>query len=385
MTQIQMTPPPYLSASLISSFDSCPFRYAKSKYQGAKENADGARFGSLFHQTIEEIDGLAAPDVYEKVVSIFGEEEASEVIDYIQDIQFSDNLAGLKRIARETKFEILMPEIGITLVGHIDDLLESEDGSTLVIRDYKTTLKFEPAVVWSNRVQPRCYNYAVRRLSNLKKYDNYVFQICYPKQGKVVEWDLEPENESFEDYISNVWLKMKEYYGKGFDEGEPSKYFPQILNDNCRYCVVRNQCDKYQKAIKLTMIPTAEIDESDGEKYVRLNSLSKAIDTEIALIKERLLKRFQPGERSLDDNGYAFRLQSNSRRRYVAGDILHELEVKGVLESYDIDLNKLLEVSSSEIDSLSRKYPELRDLFDRYKTVKSGAPFLIFSGSKGKK
>ena len=238
-----MNPVPYVSASLIGSFERCPFSFAMSHYHGEKGDGSAAVFGTKFHTLMEQVHTMPIEDVITYCENHFGE-EAEIVTETVMEILANDNALDWKQIDNEHKFEIYIPEVGITVVGHIDHILAetTPDGKRkLIIRDYKTTWKYEPAVVWSNRIQPRCYNWAAR--IQFPDFDIYEFQIWYPRQDRVVQWTLEPENEGFLSYIADVWDDLKKYYAQGWQEGDPAKHMPQILGEGCKYCAVKDLCD----------------------------------------------------------------------------------------------------------------------------------------------
>lgn len=387
-----MRPPPFLSASLMSDFERCSWQWAR-KYRSVWDDAPtenhgvsyALKFGSDYHALIEEIDGLEDGEVFLKIEEMFGE-EADDVYDYIREIQDRDASLGLKRIAREAKFEIYVPEIGVTLTGHIDDLLETADGKTLIIRDYKTGLKWESAVAWTNRIQPRLYNWAVRHpdfqaSSGLRVYENYRFEICYPRQQKTVDWELIPETPALLAYVASIWLDMVGWYEKGFAEGDPSRYFPQILNQYCRNCHVRSQCDTYLDALSVDKLPQG-LHETDVQALLRLMNLEKAIKGEIDARKSAIKARFPEGSKTYEEEGHNFTTVTRSSRSYKSGDVLSDLYEQRELHLEALNFDKLFTLVNSEVDRVVRAYPFLKPIFEKSKKVKPGTPFLSYAGTK---
>ena len=358
--------PPYISSSMISSFNECPKRWAASHFYGKKGNEDGFAFGTAFHNVMEHLWEDAA-NLYDLTERYFpdDEEDRGMVYDAVRDLQSYDETNHHVSLGREIHFELPISD-RVIVTGHIDQVLRAGD-NTLIVRDFKTNRNIEPAVVWTNRIQPRIYNWAAREL--FPDYEKVLFQIVYPRYAHRVTWEMRPEGPQLLDYVERVWRQIQAFYEDGVFRGDITAGFEAVLNAYCGWCAIRSECFVYQSVSSLRELPMVD-SEGPGARYNRLSLLKKAIESHMSDAKRQVRANMNAEDSEYREDGLMFRMTSQNRVSYdtesVWPDFINWLRESG----QHVQMAKLISFSTTGVTAFLREHPELEQAFQQARSVK---------------
>lgn len=355
---------------MISSFNECPKRWAAAHFYGKKGNEDGFRFGTAFHEMMEKVDNVDPQNGLSILVDSYfdDEEERGMVHDSVMDLQEYDRLNEHVSMQRELHFEIPLEDAqgDIVLIGHIDQLIFVND-QTLMIRDFKTNRNIEPAVVWNNKIQPRIYNWAVRKL--YPQVEKILFQVVYPRYAHRVTWEMQPEAQALPIYIKKIWLMMESYLKQGSASGDVIKLFPAALNAYCGWCPIRDECLTYQQISLLREVPSVD-EEGPGARYYRLSLLKKAIEAHMSDAKRQVRARMSDGDYRYEEGGVLFQMSSQNRVSYDTESVWPDFLNWLITSGQGVEMSKILSFSTTGVAALLRDNPDLYAAFEAAKKVK---------------
>lgn len=356
---------PYISSSMISSFNECPKRWAASHFYNKKGSEDGFRFGTAFHEMIEKLEDSLSLRLLVNA-AFDDEDERGMVYDAVVDLIEYDEQNEHKSLARELHFELPSIDGGPMVIGHVDQVLEVDE-KTIMVRDFKTNRNIEPAVVWNSKIQPRVYNWAIRQL--YPQYEKVLFQVVYPRYAHRVTWEMQPENERLIQYLTDVWCEMRDYLQRGSDLGDLSAGFPPVINAYCGWCAIRSECPLYQQIAQLRDVPLQD-SEGPGNRYHRLGLVKKAIESHMSDAKRQVRAMMQPGDYQYQEGETLFQMSSQNRVSYDAEAVWPEFLNWLIKSGKAVEMSRLISFSSTGVAAFLKDSPELKPAFEAAKQVK---------------
>ena len=232
----------------------CPARWqAEMTGQGVKGKPgkmDYAAIGTAVHHACEAtLSGQLDPSSSEawacwdsRLLAVGCKpEERENARAYCEGLR-SEWLNNPDREVDAIEYEILhtmLPGL-LPLVAHLDLVGFDSKAGCFVIRDHKTNRQWEPAEVWADQIQPKCYTYLMRQLIGYEYPIRY--EIGYVNLNSVVSWITDPQEDRLTlQLFCQIMEEFRTYLR--FDE------FPARVNQWCGTCPLFADCAKAKEVV----------------------------------------------------------------------------------------------------------------------------------------
>lgn len=255
MTEENLTPPPYISASSLSTFLQCPLKYKYSRIDRLPEPPTEATLrGNFVHDVLEALYGLEPESRTQQNArslarALWDDKWMEEVIPYIHESQLNEFrwsswwcIEALWKLEDPTSItpsgletEINVEINGVAIKGFIDRYEFMDD--ELIVSDYKTGKT--PAVRYRADKYTQLMLYA-SGLRELGVGTATKIQLLYLKTGDLVDKKVQQT-----DYVAvNTLLRgVKDDIDRYCEEGT----FPTSTSRLCDWCSYKPFCPAWEK------------------------------------------------------------------------------------------------------------------------------------------
>lgn len=370
----------YLRPTSLQTFEECPHTWALQTLTGVQQKPNKyAEMGTACHSAIETYLRMRNNErTYDQFVSAYSdakacmerndhEHEVENLLGYIAKLE-SVLDSGYRILAIEHKFSIGMFEGMPLIAGTIDLILWSPTG-VVVIWDHKTSRGYEPSDVWSNKLQPMIYSWAVRRIWPTAR--EYRFHLGYINIDVThPEWIVTDEQEqATARRVWAAWENMKIFARE--------VNWPQTFGTACGFCPIQKSCSTMKASISdLKNSFLKIVQEQDPiDQLVWITAVEKAAKTYKEETQQRLMIDIaEAGGRMIRD-GQEWYVEHSVRRKATYSDVyeaiastlgdwditttegkmLHDEEMQRFVDMYD----DLFSAKVGGIDKLAKAAPIL--------------------------
>ena len=290
----------HISASSIALVETCPAAW-KACYVDKRKRPSSpmAEVGTAVHELAAAYLSRCSWDIVERMPE-WGKIPMSEH-DSVKDYLHSLEPAHGRVLGVEYKFHLSLAPDAPPVLGYIDCLSVTEDGS-LLITDHKTNRTYDNIDTWRDKVQTQVYALAAYHIDDLKVYPRVRVRVGYVNLGKVVEWEHDPaHNDAIIERIQRAWEMMS------------STKHRMVLNDDCRWCVIKDECSIYKDNIVNFSESLVKFFPGDiVERWNHLKTVSKLVSSLLDEVEAQLVTRL--GESDVTHQGTRYYLETGSRR-----------------------------------------------------------------------
>ena len=301
----------------IKTFHSCPARWrAEILGMGTKSKSKYADMGTAVHYVIEKC-------LLHQLELFTREWEESMLWLESVGVPPKERIALLRYITQfvlpyrphlidvEATMELPLVSGAPPIRGHIDCRFEGADNS-VIIRDHKTSRRFDGVDHWRNQFQPLLY-----ALGTAKQFPNrdIVFEIGYVNFGELVRWRITPQEMAvYETYLTSRYADMHAEIVVYKRTGQ----WPERINDNCNYCPLRNECSalvwSHQDFMRSFDRNVGDI--SLGERLEWAKAVQSTVNHKVDELKEALIEEIKANDgQGIYVGGKLYSLKKAKRRQ----------------------------------------------------------------------
>lgn len=242
----------YIRVTSLKDFDECPDRWRAKYMEGVKEaDSKAANVGTAVHSIAEmhikakhDDTFVLDEDEFRRNYMIVPANEADRMMEYMGTL--SDE--PMHAIGVELKFEIeVVPGMPI-IRGHIDLLLQDDEGNVTIV-DHKTNRSANDETWWASQLQPQLYSLAVETLFKPRSIN---YRIGYVNLGYNVEWSVtRQDNARTVRRIAELWEKMQECSLEYERDAAhmPGAHWPRNVTQGCQWCPIKSRCSDYNESM----------------------------------------------------------------------------------------------------------------------------------------
>lgn len=371
----------YFRVTSIAEFSQCPRRWlAKLLGEGKQTESPYSTMGTAVHLAIEQYlqCEFDFPEGWDRVARDL---EAAGLIpkerlacrDYIRCL--ADHRA--RTIALEWEFTLPMLDGAPPVRGHIDAIFAEPDAMhpgryRIVIRDHKTNRSYKSVEWWRKQTQPLLYTWAVR--DTFGPEVGIDFELGYVNLGELLRWTpTEAEVATARTTFTEMWQAFQVY--------QRTSQWPEIINDNCGYCPLRDSCPTLSRGQKDFLGSLAK-QEQDGWdlpcRYQWGASVLKSMEVKCEEMKAELISQIAvDGPQAAP--GAVYDIRRGSRRVADPSGVRRVVETwPGMIERAGMVESDLFSVKLAGLDKLMDCHPEYEAaLAEAVSTVEAEAPTLV--------
>jgi CRISPR/Cas system-associated exonuclease Cas4 (RecB family) len=229
----------------LDTFRTCPSKWRASILgYGEEVKSKAAETGTLLHQIIEDYlfrkFKLYTNECQDIQIMLENAgvpaKERLALISYLQSITpYRERIKAV-----EYEFKLQFVENAPPVVGHIDLLLDDDDGGITII-DHKSNRTYQEVNYWKKQLQLQFYAGAVHCI--WPNAPHIRCQIGYILLNETVNWEFtQDEIRNYLHYLSTIYHEFIEEFRVYSRTSE----FPERVNSHCKYCSVKRDCRTLQ-------------------------------------------------------------------------------------------------------------------------------------------
>jgi hypothetical protein len=403
----------HLSTTLISNWDDCPKRAARSYlnrlvHGDDNEGTNPTRFGTVVHAVLEEIHH----DLMTETIGDSGLDSDEIIMGYFRrhwswgtcyDLEFfslgSDKLGEFVRksvrnrlgntIATELLFvyDIVTEQVwvidhrnevteivdeilswgGVPVVSEIDRL-DRINEDTFEVHDYKTNILPFTRDQIENSKQLGVYDLVVRALYPEARNVSCVYDML--RHGRFPVEFNDDFRERLRAFLAALWRQIK-----ATEEPEAR------INQYCRWCEIRSSCKAYAQALEAPIPPILTETTDTPEGIATLYAESERLSNLIKIAEERNKEIKGAIIAKVVQDGMGEPLQMGEREYYLIQNPRYEYDKAGVFKALEkakslILLPDIISISKQSVDRLIKRRPELKGELEHLVQKKFVSPTL---------
>lgn len=376
MAQIDVHTLENIRTTAWQGIEECPHRWAFNKFiVGETPDNKYSRWGTAVHSVVERYLKNEIESTGETWAVAEGELRQVGV-SYDEIAKTNEYLTSLEPLRPrvrelESEFILRMPGVGVPVIGHRDVIYELEDGAIL-IQDHKTNRGYKDVSWWRQRMQPLIYTWATR----FQYPDRPIyFEIGYVNLGSKVRWLTNPDDDWYLMLrMQETWRRLCEFSSTGI--------WPQVFNDDCGFCPLRDRCPTFQNTTELFVNSMQSLlnERTPEELYVFAARMKSIADDMLKQLKPQVVESARKQANQVRVDGQVIRLEYSARRHAEFLPVWTTLVERAATDPKLTELvmqyaPDLFTLKVGGLDKLMKARPELRSVLEPHiNRVESSEP-----------